>query len=73
MSVPPHMMDWPAQYKIGLTSDEAGNHFVKDNHGYDLGQSRDLDIINDSVNTVNGEFEATGKRRPYRELIGMFQ
>jgi hypothetical protein len=73
MSVPPDMLDQPAQYQIGFYTDLAGTHIIKDNFGYDLGQSIDLELIIRMVNTANSNFLTSGRARTYRQLIGLFQ
>jgi hypothetical protein len=71
--VPEHQVDYLAEYPLGLQADDTGlEHIVLDRHGFWLGESKDLEVIEEMFKGENEAFEVTKHRKTYRELIAMF-
>jgi hypothetical protein len=68
-----YMQGYLAAYPLSFQADETGEQYiVADRNGYRLGESKDLELIKDMVETENKSFTATNQRKTFRELFAMF-
>jgi hypothetical protein len=68
-----HMQGYLAAYPLGFQADETEQqNIVADRNGYRLGESKDLALIKDKVETENKSFTATSQRKTFRQLKAMF-
>ena len=68
-----HMQGYLAAYPLGFQANETEQqNIVADRNGYRLGESKDLELIKDKVETENKSFTATSQRKTFRQLKAMF-
>ena len=68
-----YMQGFLAAYPLGFQADETGQqHIVTDRNGYRLGESADLELIEEMVKGENEAFTNNMQRKTFRELIAMF-
>jgi hypothetical protein len=68
-----YMQGYLAAYPLSFQADETGEQYiVADRNGYRLGESKDLELIKDMVETENKSFTATNQRKTFRELFAIF-
>jgi hypothetical protein len=67
-----YMQGYLAAYPLGFQTDETEQqNIVADRNGYRLGESKDLELIKDMVETENKSFTATNQRKSFRQLKAM--
>jgi hypothetical protein len=68
-----HMKGYLAAYPLGFQADETGQrNIVADRNGYRLGESVDLEVIEEMVKGENEAFTNNMQRKTFRQLIAMF-
>jgi hypothetical protein len=68
-----HMKGYLAAYPLGFQADETGQrNIVADRNGYRLGESVDLQVIEEMVKGENEAFTNNMQRKTFRQLIAMF-
>jgi hypothetical protein len=68
-----YMQGYRAAYPLGLQADETGQrNIVADRNGYRLGESADLEVIEEMVKGENEAFANSMQPKTFRELIAMF-
>ena len=67
------MQGYLAAYPLGSEADETGQRIiVADRNGYRLGESEDLEVIEEMVRGENEAFTNSMQRKTFRQLIAMF-
>jgi hypothetical protein len=68
-----YMQGYLAAYPLGFQADETRQQYiVADRNGYRLGESADLEAIEEMVKGENEAFANTMQRKTFRRLIAMF-
>jgi hypothetical protein len=68
-----YMQGYLAAYPLGFETDETGQqHIVADRNGYRLGESADLEAIEEMVKGENEAFTNSMHRKTFRQLIAIF-
>jgi hypothetical protein len=68
-----YMQGYLAAYPLGFQADETGQrNIVADRNGYRLGESVDLEVVEEMVKGENEAFRNNMQRKTFRQLIAMF-
>lgn len=68
-----YMHGYLAAYPLGFEADETGHQYtVADRNGYWLGESPDLERVEEMVKGENEGFLKTMQRKTFGQLIGLF-